>query len=79
MTGGKNIEEFYLWRFFKFCFVCLFLQLSKKQNIKIPLSKLSEKGVNKFNVDNIRETLLKEIGLIINELTKIEGYKNYVN
>ena len=42
--------------------------------------KLSEKGaVNKFNEDNIQETLLKETGLTIKELAKIEGYKNCVN
>ncbi|MAV81817.1 MAG: Notch domain-containing protein [Flavobacteriales bacterium] len=39
--------------------------------------KLSEKGaLNKFNVDDIGETLLKETGLTITELAKIEGYKN---
>ena len=38
--------------------------------------KLSEKGaLNKFNKDNIEETLLKEIGLKKSELAKIETYK----
>ena len=38
---------------------------------------LSEKGaLNKFNGDNIGETLLKETGLSIKELAKTEGYKN---
>ena len=39
--------------------------------------RLSEKAaLNKFNGDNIGETLLKETGLSIKELAKIEGYKN---
>ena len=41
--------------------------------------KLSEKGaLNKFNEDNIGETLLKETGLTISQLAKIEGYKNCI-
>ncbi len=41
--------------------------------------KYSEKGaLNKFNQDNIKETLLKETGLTIKELAKIEGYKNCI-
>ena len=47
---------------------------AKYKNICI---KLSEKGAfNKFNGDNIGETLLKETGLSTKELAKIEGYKN---
>ena len=47
---------------------------AKYKNICI---KLSEKGAfNKFNQDNIGETLLKDTGLSIKELAKIEGYKN---
>ena len=39
--------------------------------------KLSEKGaLTKFNEDKIKEMLLKETGLSIEELAKIEGYKN---
>ena len=41
--------------------------------------RLSEKGaLNKFKEDNIEETLLKETGLTIEELAKIEGYKNCI-
>ena len=41
--------------------------------------KLSEKGaLNKFKLDNIGESLLKETGLNIKELAKIEGYKNCI-
>ena len=40
---------------------------------------LSEKAaLNKFEGDNIGETLLKETGLSITELAKIEGYKNCI-
>ena len=40
---------------------------------------LSVKGaLNKFKGDKIGETLLKETGLSIEELAKIEGYKNCI-
>ena len=39
---------------------------------------LNEKSP-KFNKDNIGETLLEETGLNIDELAKIEGYKNCIN
>ena len=49
---------------------------AKYKNICI---RLSEKGaLNKFNKDNIKETLLKETGLVVTELAKIEGYKNCI-
>ena len=32
-----------------------------------------------FNKDDIEETLLKEAGLTIDELSKIEGYKNCID
>ena len=42
--------------------------------------KLSTKGaLTKFNKDDIGETLLNETGLNIEELAKIEGYKNCIN
>ena len=42
--------------------------------------KYSIKGsLTKFNKDDIEETLLKETGLKIDELAKIEGYKNCIN
>ena len=51
----------------------------KEANYKNTCIKLSKKGaLNKFNVDNIGETLLKETGLSIKELAKIEGYKNCI-
>ena len=52
-------------------------QVIKEAKYKNTCIKLSEKGaLNKFNGDNIEETLLKETGLNIKELAKIEGYKN---
>ena len=42
--------------------------------------KSSIKGaLTKFNKDDIGETLLEETGLKIDELAKIEGYKNCIN
>ena len=42
--------------------------------------KYSTKGaLTKFSKDDIGETLLEETGLIIDELAKIEGYKNCIN
>ena len=42
--------------------------------------KYSTKGaLTKFNKDNIKENLLKETGLTIDDLSKIEGYKNCIN
>ena len=35
--------------------------------------------LTKFNKDDIGETLLEETGLNIDELAKIEGYKNCIN
>ena len=49
----------------------------KEAKYKNTCIRLSEKGaLNKFNGDNIGETLLKETGLSTKELAKIEGYKN---
>ena len=57
----------------------LFSPVIKEAKYKNKCIKLSEKGaLNKFNLDNIGETLLKETGLSIAELAKIEGYKNCI-
>ena len=49
----------------------------KEAKYKNTCIRLSEKGAfNKFKVDNIEEKLLKDTGLNIKELAKIEGYKN---
>ena len=52
----------------------------KEAKYKNQCIKLSTKGaLTKFNKDDIGETLLAETGLNINELAKIEGYKNCIN
>ena len=58
--------------------VCFYISpVIKEAKYKNMCIKLSEKGAfNKFNGDNIGETLLKDTGLSIKELAKIEGYKN---
>ncbi len=56
-----------------------FYPIIKESKYKNKCIQLSEKGaLNKFNMDNIGDTLLKETGLTIPELAKIEGYKNCI-
>ena len=52
----------------------------KEAKYKNQCIKSSIKGAStKFSKDNIGETLLEETGLNIDELAKIEGYKNCIN
>ncbi len=52
----------------------------KEAKYKNQCIKYSTKGaLTKFNKDDIGETLLEETGLNIDELAKIEGYKNCIN
>ena len=52
----------------------------KKAKYKNLCIKYSTKGaLTKFNKDNIAISLLEETGLNIDELAKIEGYKNCIN
>ena len=52
----------------------------KEAKYKNKCIKLSEKGaLKKFKRDDIGEKLLKETGLTISELAKIEAYKNCLN
>ena len=52
----------------------------KEAKFKTQCIKYSTKGaLTKFNKDDIGEALLKETGLKIDELAKIEGYKNCIN
>ena len=65
---------------FLFLFFLYFSPTIKVAKYKNTCIKLSVKAaLNKFNEDNIQETLLKETGLTIEELAKIEGYKNCIN
>ena len=49
---------------------------SKYKNTCIDLSRKA--ALNKFKDDNIKEKLMEETGLTVEELAKIEGYKNCV-
>ena len=52
----------------------------KEAKYKNQCIKYSTRGaLTKFNKDDIGETLLKETGLNIEELGKIEDYKNCIN
>jgi len=64
-------------------FIILFgLYLSpviKEAKYKNSCIRLSSKGaLTKFNADNIREKILNETGLDIEDLAKIEGYRNCI-
>ena len=60
--------------------VFIYLLFVKEAKYKNQCIKYSTKGaLTKFNEDDIGETLLKETGLNIEELAKIEGYKNCIN
>ena len=51
----------------------------KEAKYKNSCIKLSSKGaLTKFNEVNIREKLLNETGLDIEDLAKIEGYRNCI-
>ena len=75
----KNHRKLITYSGFLILFCLYFFPVIKEAKYKNTCIKLSEKGaVNKFNDDNIQESLLKEAGLTIKELAKIEGYKNCV-
>ena len=62
---------------FLILFVLYVYPVIKESRYKNSCIKLSEKAaLNKFNYDNIQENLLKETGLSIKDLAKIEAYKN---
>ena len=67
-----------LWGFYHLVWF-LFITCIKEAKYKNQCIKYSTKGaLTKFNTDNIGETLLEETGLNIDELAKIEGYKNCI-
>ena len=75
----KNHRRIVSFGGFLILFGLYFSPTIKEAKYKNTCIKLSQKGaVNKFNEDNIKETLLQETGLTIIELAKIEGYKNCV-
>ena len=65
---------------FIFLFVLYFSPVVEEAKYKNLCIKYSTKGaLTKYNNIDIKETLLKETGWTINELAKIEGYKNCIN
>ncbi len=59
-----------------FLFISPVIKEAKYKNTCIRLSK--KVALNKFHPDNIGKTHLKQTGLTIKELAKIEGYKNCI-
>ena len=58
-------------------YLCPGVKAAKYKNQCIKYS--TNGALTKFNKDDIGETLLEETGLKIEELAKIEGYKNCIN
>ena len=76
----KNHRRVITFGGFLILFSLYIFPVIKESKYKNTCIKLSEKAaLNKFNEDNIRETLFKETRLTIKELAKIEGYKNCVD
>ena len=75
----QNYNRLIIFGGFLILLSLLFSPVIKEAKYKNKCIQLSEKGaLNKFNLDKIGETLLKETGLTIAELAKIEGYKNCI-
>ena len=76
----KNHRKLATYGIFVALFSLYFSPLIKEAKYKNLCIKYSTKGaLNKFNQDNIEENLLKETGLTIDDLSKIEGFKNCIN
>ena len=75
-TNNKKVFTFSAFLIFFGLYLNPVIKEAKYKNTCV---KLSEKGaLNKFSEDNIQEKLLKETGLSIGELAKIESYKNCI-
>jgi len=75
----KNYTSFITLGGFIILFGLYFSPVIKEAKYKNSCIRLSSKGaLNKFNEDNIREKLLNETGLDIEDLAKIEGYRNCI-
>ena len=75
----KNHRKVITYGFFIVLFGFYLSPVVKEAIYKNQCIKNSTKGaLNKFNKDNIGETLFEETGLKIDELAKIEGYKNCI-
>ncbi len=76
----KNHRRVVTYGAFIILFGFYLLPVIKEAKLKTLCIKYSTKGaLTKFNKDDIGETLLAETGLSIDELAKIEGYKNCIN
>ena len=76
----KNHRKVVSYGFFAILFGLYLYPVIKEAKYKNQCIKYSTKGaLIKFDKDNIGETLLEDIGLNIDELAKIEGYKNCIN
>ena len=75
----KNHRRFLILGGFITLFSLYLSPVIKEAKYKNSCIKLSSKGaLTKFNEDNIREKLLNETGLDIEDLAKIEGYRNCI-
>ena len=76
----KNHRKVLTYGTFIILFGFYLFPIVKVAKYKIQCIKYSTKGaLTKFNKDDIGETLLEASGLNIDELAKIEGYKNCIN
>ena len=76
----KNYRKVLTYGTFIVLFGFYLFPIVKEAKFKTQCIKYSTKGaLTKFNKDDIGEALLKETGLKIDELAKIEGYKNCIN
>ena len=76
----KNHRKVLTYGTFIVLFGFYLFPIVKEAKFKTQCIKYSTKGaLTKFNKDDIGEALLKETGMKIDELAKIEGYKNCIN
>ena len=75
----KNYRKVIIYGVFITLFGFYLSPVVKEAKFKNLCIKHSTKGaLTKFNKDDIGETLLEETGLNVDELAKIEGYKNCI-
>ena len=76
----KNLIKVLIYGVYVILFGLYLSPVVKEAKYKTQCIKYSTKGaLTKFNKDDIGKTLLEETGLNIDELAKIEGYKNCIN
>ena len=76
----KNHRKVLTYGAFIFLLGLYLSPIVKEVKYKNQCIKYSTEGaLTKFNKDDIAVTLLKETGLNVDELAKIEGYKNCIN